>query len=102
MTLENLFIIEDVLASNCATYMHVNPFIGSTDVEVLIGGILGGDNILKEYVGRAIIVWNEDELDREDLYKKIFRSVQCKGNEKVRIWFYVTSINTPIMVIPID
>lgn len=104
MNVQNLFKIEDILKSNDVVYDHVSPFIGAEEVDTLIGGIKeeNSDNYLRKYTGNVIIVWCEDELERENLWQQIYRGVECKRDETVRVWFYTSLADEPIMVIPIE
>lgn len=104
MNVKNLFKIEQVLELSGNKYYHVSPFVGAVDVDVMLGGIKEdkSDNLLKKWTGNAIIVWCKDEADREKLWKVIYRCVECHGDKYVKVWFYTTSENIPIMIIPVE
>lgn len=77
MNVKNLFKIEEVLELSGNKYYHVSPFVGTVDVDIMLGGIKENesDNRLKNWNGNAIIVWCKDEIDRENLWKVICRTV---------------------------
>ena len=104
MNLKNLFKIEQVLELSANKYWHVSPFVGSVDVDILLGGIKDdkSDNQLRNWSGNAIIVWCKDEIDRENLWKTIARCVEVKGDECVKVWYYTNLKDIPIMIIPIE
>ena len=104
MNVKNLFKIEEVLELSGNKYYHVSPFVGSVDVDIMLGGVKEdkSDNRLKNWNGNAIIVWCKDEKDRENLWKVICRCTEVKGNESVKVWFYTNLKDMPIMIIPIQ
>lgn len=104
MNVENLFKIEDILKNHGDVYEHVAPFVGAVDVDTLLGGIIEeeSDFRLKTYTGNVIIVWCTDGDDRFILWKKIYKSVECHGDEVVKVFFFHTLANEPIIVIPVD
>lgn len=104
MNVKNLFKIEEVLELSENKYYHISPFVGSVDVDIMLGGIKEGksDNRLRNWTGNAIIVWCKDEEDREKLWKTIGRCVEVKGDECVKVWYYTNLKNMPIMIIPIE
>ena len=104
MTVKNLFKIEEVLELSGNKYFHVSPFVGSVDVDIMLGGIKEdkSDNRLNTWTGNAIVVWCKDELDRENLWHVIGRCVECKGDESVKVWFYTNKKDMPIMIIPVE
>lgn len=104
MNVKNLFKIEEVLELSGNKYYHVSPFIGSVDVDIMLGGIKEdkSDNRLKKWNGNAIIVWCKDEKDRENLWKTIGRCVEVKGDESVKVWYYTNLNDMQIMIIPIQ
>ena len=104
MNVKNLFKIEEVLEMSGNKYYHISPFVGAVDVDIMLGGIKEdkSDNRLKNWNGNAIIVWCKDEIDRENLWQVIYRCVECKGNESVKVWFYTNLKDMPIMIIPVE
>lgn len=104
MNVKNLFKIEEVLEISSNKYFHVSPFVGAVDVDIMLGGIKEdkSDNRLRNWNGNAIIVWCKDEKDRENLWKTIGRSVEVKGDECVKVWYYTNLKDMPIMIIPIE
>lgn len=104
MNVKNLFKIEETLELSGNKYYHVSPFVGSVDVDIMLGGIKEdkSDNRLKNWTGNAIIVWCKDEIDRENLWKTIARCVEVKGDEYVKVWYYTNLEDMPIMIIPIE
>ena len=104
MNVKNLFKIEEMLEFSGNEYYHVSPFVGSVDVDIILGGIKEdkSDNRLRNWTGNAIIVWFKNEEDRENLWKVICRCVEVKGDECVKVWFYTTLEDMPIMIIPIE
>lgn len=104
MNVKNLFKIEETLELSGNMYYHVSPFVGSVDVDIILGGIKEdkSDNRLRKWNGNAIIVFCEDEKDRENLWKVICRRVEVKGDECVKVWFYTNLKDKPIMIIPIE
>lgn len=104
MNVKNLFKIEQVLELSSNKYFHVSPFVGAVDVDIMLGGIKEdkSDNRLRNWTGNAIIIWCKNETDRENLWNVIYRCVEVKGDERVKVWFYTTLANKPIMVIPIE
>lgn len=104
MNVKNLFKIEQALELSSNKCFHVSPFVGAVDVDIMLGGIKENksDNRLRNWTGNAIIVWCKDEKDRENLFKVIYRCVEVKGDEYVKVWFYTTLANKPIMIIPIE
>lgn len=104
MSVKNLFKIEQSLELSGNKYFHVSPFVGCVDVDIMLGGIKEdkSDNLLSKWNGNVIIVWCKDETDRENLWKTIARCVEVKGDERVKVWFYTTLANEPIMVFPIE
>lgn len=104
MNVKNLFKIEETLELSGNKYYHISPFVGSVDVDIMLGGIKEdkSDNHLRNWTGNAIIVWCKDEEDREKLWKVICRCVEVKGDEYVKVWFYTNLKDMPIMIIPIE
>lgn len=104
MNVKNLFKIEEVLELSVNKYLHISPFVGSVDVDIMLGGIKEdkSDNRLRKWTGNAIIVWCIDEEDREKLWKVICRCVEVKGDECVKVWYYTNLKDMPIMIIPIE
>ena len=104
MNVKNLFKIEETLEFSGNKYYHISPFVGSVDVDIVLGGIKENksDNRLRKWNGNAIIVWCKDEKDRENLWKVICRCVEVKGDECVKVWFYTNLKDKPIMIIPIE
>lgn len=104
MSVKNLFKIEQSLELSRNKYFHVSPFVGSVDVDIMLGGIKEdkSDNLLRKWNGNVIIVWCKDETDRENLWKTIARCVEVKGDERVKVWFYTSRKDEPIMIIPIE
>lgn len=104
MNVKNLFKIEEVLELSDNKYFHISPFVGSVDVDIMLGGIKEdkSDNRLRNWIGNAIIVWCKDEEDREKLWKVICRCVEVKGDECVKVWYYTNLKDMPIMIIPIE
>lgn len=104
MNVKNLFKIEEVLELSGNKYYHVSPFVGAVDVDIMLGGIKDdkSDNHLTKWNGNAIIVWCKDEIDRENLWQVIYRCVECKGDENVKVWFYTNLKDMPIMIIPVE
>lgn len=104
MNVKNLFRIEETLELSGNKYFHVSPFVGSVDVDIMLGGIKEdkSDNHLKNWTGNAIIVWCKDEEDREKLWKAICRCVEVKDDECVKVWYYTNLKDMPIMIIPIE
>lgn len=104
MNVKNLFKIEELLHSWADKYCHVNQFIGAVDVDTLLGGIKENesDNLLKKWKGTAIIIWFNNVVERENLWQKIYRAVEIKGNESLKVWFYTSKKDEPIMIIPIE
>ena len=104
MNVKNLFKIEEVLELSGNKYYHVSPFVGAVDVDIMLGGIKDekSDNHLTKWNGNAIIVWCKDEIDRENLWQVIYRCVECKGDECVKVWFYTNLKDMPIMIIPVE
>ena len=104
MNVKNLFKIEEVLELSENKYFHISPFVGSVDVDIMLGGIKEdkSDNHLRNWTGNAIIVWCKDEEDREKLWKVICRCVEVKGDECVKVWYYTNLKDMPIMIIPIE
>ena len=39
MNVKNLFKIEEVLELSDNKYFHISPFVGSVDVDIMLGGI---------------------------------------------------------------
>ena len=39
MNVKNLFKIEEVLELSENKYFHISPFVGSVDVDIMLGGI---------------------------------------------------------------
>ena len=104
MKVKNLFKIEEILQYSNLKYWHVSPFVGSVDVDILLGGIKEqeGDNLLSKWKGNAIIVWCDDNVSRENLWQSIYRAVDIKGDESLKVWFYTSKKDEPIIIIPID
>lgn len=104
MNVKNLFKIEQTLELYGNKYYHISPFVGAVDVDIMLGGIKEdkSDNRLRKWNGNAIIVWCKDEKDRENLWKKICRCVEVKGDEYVKVWFYTNLKDKPIIIIPIE
>lgn len=103
MNVKNLFKIEEVLELSGNKYFHVSPFVGSVDVDIILGGIKEDKSYtFEKWNGNAIIVWCKDEIDRENLWKVICRCVECKGDEYVKVWFYTNLKDMPIMIIPVE
>lgn len=104
MNVKNLFKIEQSLELSGNKYYHVSPFVGSVDVDIMLGGIKEdkSNNFLKKWIGNVIIVWCKEEKDRENLWKTIARCVEVKGDERVKVWFCTTLANKPIMIIPVE
>lgn len=104
MNVKNLFKIEEVLELSGNKYYHVSPFVGAVDVDIMLGGIKEdeSDFRLKSWNGNAIIVYCKDEVDRENLWQVIYRCVECRGDEKVKVWFFTNLKNMPIMIIPVE
>lgn len=104
MNVKNLFRIEELLECMANNYCHVNQFIGAQDVDTLLGGIKEeeSDNLLKKWKGSAIIIWCNSVEERENLWTMIYRSVEIKGNEKLRVWFYTSKKDEYIMIIPME
>ena len=104
MNVKNLFKIEEVLELSGNKYFHISPFVGAVDVDIMLGGIKEdkSDNRLRKWNGNAIIIWCKDEKDRENLWKIICRSVETKGDECVKVWFYTNLKDMPIIIIPIE
>lgn len=100
MSVKNLFKIEELLECMADNYCHVNQFIGATDVDVLLGGIKEGDNLLKKWNGSAIIIWFNDKVERENLWTLIYKAVKCEGDENIKTWFYTSKKDEYIMIIP--
>lgn len=104
MNVKNLFKIEELLECMADNYCHVNKFIGAQDVDTLLGGIKEdkSDNLLKKWNGSAIIIWFNDKVERENLWKLIYRAVDIKEDESLKVWFYTSKKDEPIMIIPIE
>lgn len=104
MNVKNLFRIEELLECMADNYCHINKFIGAKDVDTLLGGIKEeeSDNLLKKWNGSAIIIWFNDVVERENLWQYIYRGVDIKGDETLKVWFYTSRKDEPIMIIPIE
>ena len=104
MNVKNLFKIEELLECMADKYCHVNKFIGAQDVDLLLGGIKEeeSDNLLKKWNGSAIIIWFNDNVERENLWQSIYRAVEIKGDESLKVWFYTSKKDEPIMIIPVE
>lgn len=104
MNVKNLFKIEELLECMADNYCHVNQFIGAQDVDTLLGGIKEeeSDNLLKKWNGSAIIIWFKDKVERENLWQLIYRAVEIKGDESLKVWFYTSKKDEPIMIIPVE
>lgn len=104
MNVKNLFRIEELLECMAGNYCHVNKFIGAQDVDTLLGGIKEeeSNNRLKKWNGSAIIIWFTDEVERENLWQLIYRAVEIKGNQSLKVWFCTSKKDEPIMIIPME
>ena len=104
MNAKNLFRIEELLECMGGNFCHVNQFIGAKDVDTLLGGIKEekSDNLLRKWNGSAIIIWFNDEVEREGLWQLIYRAVDIKGDESLKVWFYTSKKDEPIMIIPME
>lgn len=104
MNVKNLFKIEEILEYSGFKYWHTSPFVGSVDVDILLGGIKEqeSDNLLSKWKGNAIIVWCDDNVSRENLWQAIYRAVEIKGDESLKVWFYTSKKDEPIMIIPVE
>ena len=104
MSVKNLFKIEEILERMAENYCHVNQFVGAQDVDTLLGGIKEdeSDNLLKKWNGSAIIIWFNDVIERGNLWECIYRAVNIKGDESLKVWFYTSKKDEPIMIIPIE
>lgn len=104
MSVKNLFKIEEILKCMADNYCHVNKFIGAKDVDTLLGGIKEdeSDNQLKKWNGSAIIIWFNNVIERGELWQYIYRTVDIKGDESLKVWFYTSKKDEPIMIIPVE
>ena len=49
-----------------------------------------------------VIIWFNDKVERENLWQLIYRAVDIKGDESLKVWFYTSKKDEPIMIIPIE